>query len=96
MVVNTILALLRSLFSRGRCHLLVSFLVAGAVRVVGDAAFIYSLIDDIVMAVILCRMEVVTAVFIIYFLQSLLYLLSFLRRRLFAPRQRQGKQGEDG
>ena len=25
-----------------------------------------------------------------------LYLLSFLRRRLFAPRQRQGKQGEEG
>ena len=61
--------------------------MAWTVRVVSNAAFVSSLIDDIGMAVILYRMEVFTAVFFIYFLQSLLYLLSFLRRRLFTPRQ---------
>lgn len=70
--------------------------MARTVWVVGDAAFVATLIDDIGMAIILYRMEVVPAVLIIYFLTSLLYLLPFLRRKLFAPCQRQGKQGEEG
>ena len=87
MVVNTILALLRSLFSRGRCHLLVSFLPAWAVGVVGDAAFLRAFVNDVAMTFVLGFHKriigIVQAIVCVYLVIS-------------APRQRQGKQGEEG
>ena len=89
MVVNTILALLRSLFSRGRCHLLVSFLPARAVGVVGDAAFLRAFVNDVAMTFVLGFHKRIIGI-----VQAIV--CAYLAMFIFTPRQRNGAQGKEG
>lgn len=86
MVVNTILTLLRSLFSRGRCHLLLSFLPAWAVGVVCDTAFSITLVDNVSVAVVVGCCDGIASI------ESTILINIFFP----TPRQRNGAQGKEG
>ena len=83
------LTLLRSLFSRGRCHLLVSFLPAWAVGVVCDAAFLRAFVNGVAMTFVLGLHKRIIGI-----VQAIV--CAYLAMFISAPRQRQGKQGEEG
>lgn len=62
-----------------------SFLPALAVGIVSDAAFVITFVDDITVPVVFCCGDIVPAIKARAFFNVLTY----------APRQRQGKEGED-
>lgn len=82
----SIVTMIKAASSRAILLIFSSFLPAWAVGVVCDTAFVITFVDDITMSVVFCCGDIVPAIKARAFFNVLTY----------APRQRQGKQSEEG